>query len=167
MELAQPVIHSHLPVQHLLKKLETIKSSPRRKVRPAAINDLAGRVGELFVPLADIARVGYECRFADDRWEVAFYLGRTEIVGGKADGDNMLVSFQFDIKQLMELFPAIDRLEWNTMHPSQTENQPGGSFLSLDACWENLPIRLQILSVPPCQAGPGLRQYVDGRLETV
>lgn len=161
------MIHSHLPVQHLLKKLETIKAGPKRKVRPAAISDLAGRVGELFVPLTDIARVGYECRFADDRWEVSFFLGRTEIVGGKEDGDNRLVSFQFDLQQLVQLFPAIEKLEWNTVHPPLAENPLGGSFISLEAAWENLPIRLQILSAPPHQAGPGLRQYVDGRTETV
>lgn len=160
--------HSHLPVQHLLKNLETFGIRPRRDVRPAWLADLINQIAELFEPFTDVGRVGFDCRLTDDRWELGMFLGSTELVGGKEDGDVQHVDFQLDIARLHSFFTSIDHFTWSAF-PGGTDCDmtPGFSFISIDGCVQNHPLRLRVFSTPPDEAGPGLRRHSDGTWEPV
>lgn len=160
--------HSHLPLQHLLKKIETAGPSPRRNVRPAWMTELIDSVAELFEPFTDVGRVGFECRLTDDHWEVSMYLGKTEFVGGKADGEMKTVDFQFDLLKLNQLFTQIHVMTWSAFPGADgSEDRSECSFVSMDGIYRENTVRLRIFSAPPEQAGPGLRQHVDGTWEPV
>ena len=160
--------HSHLPIKHLLRRIETMPLRPRRDVRPEWVTQLIGEVAELFEPFTDIGRVGYDCRVTDDRWEVGMYLGTTELVGGKADGDVQHVDFQFDLMRLYRLFSQIDLLQWNAFPQSPSaDSEFECSFIALEGKFNQNPLRLRVFCTPPTEAGPGLRHHTDGTWETV
>jgi hypothetical protein len=156
-----------LRIQHLLQHLE---NNPRgvRNLRPQWISNLIEQVSDLFDPFTEVARVGFDCRVTDGRWEVALYLGRTELIGGRHDGSAELVNFRFDLLGLCRYFHSIERLEWNAV-PQASEHlgDDQGSLVLLEGHWEENPVILQIHAVPPDQAGPGLKRFPDGRCEPV
>lgn len=174
--------HSHIPVAHLVKQVEISRSQgQRRDLRPPWISPLIQRVAELFEPTSDVARAGFDCRWDEDRWHIGMYLGKTEIVGGRDDGDCRHPGFEFDLRRLLEMFGLVERLVWSARPPSplpplprgeepgerDNADLPTGSFLTLDGLVDDNPVRLQIFSIAPATAGPGLREYADGRRDPV
>lgn len=160
--------HSHLPLQHLLKKIETTGPRPRRDVRPPWLTELIDEVAELFEPFTDVGRVGFECSLANARWDVSMYLGKTESVGGKDDGEVQHVDFQFDILKVQQQFSRIDSLRWNAFPGGREEAESTEcSFVSIDGLRGENALRLRIFCTPPVQAGPGLRHHSDGTWEPV
>jgi len=161
------VSHSHLPIKHLLKKIETAGPRTRRDVRPQWITALIEQIAELFEPFTDVGRVGFDCKAAADRWEVGLYLGTTELVGGRCDGEMLHVDFQFDLMQFNRLFDQIDRFHWNAFPADVNQAALECSFVVLDGRYQDNPVRVRIFCVPPTEAGPGLRHRTDGTWETV
>lgn len=160
--------HSHLPLQHLLKKIETSGPRTRRDVRPAWIAKLIDEIAELFEPFTDVGRVGFECSLGEDRWEVSMYLGKTELVGGKSDGEMQHLDFQFDLLKMTKYFDHIETLRWNAFPSGSDINDgPECSFVSIEGKYEDNSLMLRIFCTPPEQAGPGLRQFTDGTWEPV
>lgn len=160
--------HSHLPLRHLLKKIETAGPRPRRDVRPQWITALIDTVAELFEPYTDVGRVGFECSLASDRWEISMYLGKTEFVGGRSDGETKTVDFQFDLLKLLEQFSQVDALMWNALSGHRPDAEPDEcSFLALEGRHGEHALCLRVFCRPPEQAGPGLRRHADGSWETV
>ncbi len=161
------VSHSHLPVQHLLKQVELFKSRREsRSLRPEWLNGFIERVAELFEPLADDGRVGFDCQMLEDRWIFGLYLGATEIVGGPEDGQLRYTNFQFDVHGLIDRFCQIERLTWNAF-PEVIEgasSEPRSS-ITVDGLVETNALRLQVYSIPPDDAGPGFRKQLDGERE--
>ena len=158
--------HSHLPLQHLIKHLDEIRGS--RDPRPEWLTDMIDCVSELFEPLQDVARVGFDCALSDDRWEVGMYLGKTEKVGGADDGCAEFVNFQFDLSRLLRAFNLVERCEWNAIPQwGEADFTPDASSILVEGYWEEHPVRLLIYAAPPEQAGPGLRHFPDGSWEPV
>lgn len=159
--------HSHIPLNHLLKQIETCQiSRGTRDVRPDWVARLIERTAELFEPLTGVGRVGFHCQLAEDCWVVGLYLGATEIVGGREDGESRYVNFEIDLDKLKVQFDRIDEFYWSVF-PSPT-SEPAAqarSFLTLAGTVGGNPIRLQVFSVPPEDAGPGLKQYPNGQCE--
>jgi hypothetical protein len=154
-----------LRIQHLLKHLETNPRSSK-DLRPQWVTDLIDQISELFDPHTEVARVGFDCRVVDGRWEVGLYLGRTEMVGGRHDGSAELVNFRFDLLRLSRYFTTVERLEWDAMpQASASTGTTKNSLVVLDGTWESHPVTLQIHAIPPEQIGPGLKRYPDGRCE--
>ena len=155
--------HSHMPVRHLLKQVEIYRSKrEQRDVRPDWVTDLIERVADLFEPLADEGRVGYDCQLTDDRWVVEMFLGATEIVGGPRDGQSRYTNFQFDLHNLLDLFEEIDRFRWNSFpERSDDEGRPRSSVM-IDGRVGIHAVRLHVYSFPPDDAGPGFREFADG-----
>ncbi len=127
-------------------------------------------VAELFEPLAGVARVGFDCRLAEDRWEVGLYLGTCELVGGKDDGRKKPIDFQFNLQELHRKFNLVERLDWTACpqigRASQPDREPV-SLITIEGYWGDHPLRLNIFETPPVQIGPGLREYPNGRREQV
>jgi len=160
------VSHSHIPVRHFLQKLES-QGRPDRDARPEWLLDLIDAVAEMFEPFAEVGRVGYDCNADRDRWNVMMYLGSTEFVGGRLDGTQQHVDFQFDILRLHALFTEIRRLEWNAFPGNSGREELDCSYVAIDGDYAGNAIRLRIFSTPPRTVGPGLRQKADGTCEPV
>lgn len=165
--------HSHIPVAHLLKQVECYRSRrSNRGVRPDWIHELLDRTTDLFEPLCEVARVGFECRLDDDRWHVRLYLGRTEIVGGPNDGESRHTGFTFDVSRLLAILDGVESLRWSVSPESADPVPPeaprrGASCLTIEGHFADNPVRLQIPSIPPAEAGPAFRRYPDGGWDPV
>ena len=161
--------HSHMPVKHLLKQVEIYKNKRRtRDRRPTWVTDFINEVAELFEPLRDVGRVGFDCQLAQDRWILAMYLGSTELVGGKHDGQARHTNFQFDLSALTEIFDSISQFCWDAFPDGADDDSSNvHSLITVEGTIGTHPVILRLYSVPPTDAGPGFRQYPDGRCHTV
>ncbi len=160
--------HSHMPVDHLLKQIEMYKAKrQQRDIRPPWVMEFIDQVAELFEPLKDDGRVGFDCQLAEERWEVGMYLGSTEVVGGKNDGKSRHSNFEFDLKALIDLFTGVSRFGWSAFPEGiDAEDSKAHAFITVEGIVGERPIRLRLHSIPPSEAGPGFRQYPDGRRDT-
>lgn len=164
--------HSHMPVQHLLRQVELYRSrredGRQQDVRPDWLTQFIESCAELFEPLAEDARAGFDCRLVDDVWVLEMYLGGTEIVGGPDDGQLRYSNFQFNLHGLLDRFDDVDRFRWNAIPdcPDDADGNPRSSLLVSGRIEDNA-LRMHVYSVPPEEAGPGFREYEDGRREPV
>lgn len=157
--------HSHLLVQHLLKQLEQHSAERgERDTRPEWLVDFIDRTADCFVPLQGLGRVGYECEVGDAGWDVRLYLGSTEIVGGRDDGQWRHTSFELDVAGLTQCFTRVDDLRWNV---AAGMAESGASFLTVCGVVGEQPVRVKTYSRAPVHAGPALRAYHDGTVKPV
>ncbi len=155
--------HSHLLVQHLLKQLEQHAATrSERDSRPSWLIRLVEQAAECFRPLHGVARVGYECELLDNGWETRMYLGTTEVVGGRDDGQFRSTSFELDLAGLTSCFSRVDELRWNV-----AAGEAGGSFLTVRGAVGEEQVCVKAYSKAPHHAGPALREYADGRIRPV
>jgi hypothetical protein len=126
----------------------------------------------LFEPFVDVGRVGYECAPTTDRWDISMYLGNTEVVGGRVDGEVRPVAFQFDLVRLETVFDQIDECKWSAF-PGGTVGEDAEamgcerSYLTIIGRYRENVLKLRVFGTPPAEAAPGLRQYADGSWEAV
>ncbi|MCA9098442.1 MAG: hypothetical protein KDA36_08650 [Planctomycetaceae bacterium] len=158
--------HSHLPIRHLLKQLETHASRPSRDRRPQWIARLIDELTEFFEPIEGVARVGFDCRMNDDLWEVSMYLGRTEVVGGPNDGSDEPVDFSLNLRGITGVLKDFEILEWTVIHCSTEHGtRTPRSLLRIETIWEGNPVRVLFVSHAPAEAGPAIRRFADGTCE--
>jgi len=164
--------HSHMPVRHLLRQVELYRAKREQgdqpDARPEWLTGFIEGIAALFEPLADDGRAGYDCRLVDDRWVLEMYLGATEMVGGSEDGQLRYTNFQFDLDGLCERFDRLDRFCWTAIPdaPDESGGAPRSSVM-ISGTVNKEPLRLHIYSMPPTDAGPGFREFADGRREPV
>lgn len=162
--------HSHLALQHLIKKVESPEYRRSRSAGPDWLPAFVDQVAELFEPFVDVGRVGFECAAGEERWEISMYLGGTELVGGKLDGDVQPVAFQFNVQLLPSVFDAVDSFHWNAFPAGsfpEGSDPRDRSFLAVTGRAHASEIRLRIFCAAPVESGPGMRQYPDGTWEPV
>jgi hypothetical protein len=161
--------HSHLGARRLLAQIETDRSlRSNRDKRPVWLNGLIEEAASSLEPLAGIARVGYECVPEDGVWRVSLYLGSVEMVGGKADGETRQPDFRCDLKRVLEQFARIDDLEWTAWPQGSAERDTvQQSTITVEGLVGACRVRLEVRSCAPPVAGPGLREFPDGRVEAV
>lgn len=163
--------HSHLALQHLIHKIDT-EPRQKRSTAPDWLPEFVDKVADLFEPFIDVGRVGYECTPSTERWEISMYLGATEAVGGRVDGEVRSVAFQFDLARLYTVLEQIDEFRWSAFPVGTVghdEPTHGGehSFISLVGQYGDNLLRLRVFCTPPSEVSPGLRQYADGTWEAV
>lgn len=159
-----------MPVRHFIAQLDKWKEERRqRDLRPDWLNRFVADVAELFEPLAEVARVGFECRPDEvEGWQIGLFLGRTEIVGGRNDGRAELCNFTYDVHGLIRRFDSIDELRLFALPQGNSEAQLNPvAFVSVHGLVETHRLTLRIFTIPPDEAGVGLRRFTDGRCETV
>ena len=145
----------------------------RSESRPAWLLDLIDCVAELFEPLRETARVGYECRPAGGRWELDVFLGPNETVGGAQDGLQQVPSFRFDLRALFQCFDRIDSCQWLAAPSGEAAvaGQPalpaGFSQLLVEGVANGESIAVSVSSLPPEQIGVGLKIFGDGAAQRV
>ncbi len=133
-----------------------------RDPRPAWLVDFVQRAAEWFEPLSGIGRVGYDCQPTDAGWEARLYLGSTEVIGGREDGQSRGSSFELDLSGITACFSRIDEFRWNV-----ATGENAGSFLTVRGLVDLYPLCVKAYSRTPQHLGPALRQYHDGRIQTV
>jgi hypothetical protein len=161
--------HSHLGPRHLLAQIESHRSTrTNRDIRPEWLNGLIEDAAASFEPLTGVARVGYECQPDEGGWSLSIYLGAVEVVGGKADGQTTRPGFRCDLQQLLLRFARIDSLEWICQPPgSDAGTLLEQSAIDIRGMVGTSPVYLRVRSTAPDTIGPGLRQFPDGRVESV
>ena len=161
--------HSHLGARHLLAQIEADRSCrTNRKNQPEWLNGLVEEAAASFEPLVGVARVGYECLPHEGGWHVSLYLGAVEMVGGKLDGQTRRPDFHCDLKHLLEQFVRIDDVEWTVWPDGQDDANVGQqSAVTVQGLVGTSRVRLEVRSSAPETVGPGLRQFGDGRIESV
>jgi hypothetical protein len=158
--------HSHLAVRHLIRQLEIRgRSRPSTLAAPQWLAEFLNAAAEAFEPFEGEARVGYECRLADDGWETTLFLGRQEIVGGPHDGEQRAVDFRFDLQPVLTAFDRVDSLSWHASPERADSENEDGSFLEIAGAVGGEPLRLQVLSAAPASVKSAMRVYADGRCE--
>lgn len=157
--------HSHLVMQHLMKQLE-IKASrkERRDYRPPWLSDVILRWSAIFEPFSGIGRLGFVCEPNENGWCVRLYLGTTEIVGGKDDGEWRQPGFELDFSKLTEEFTRVESFRWNVNAPGADGSH---SFVTLRGMIGENWVEVKVYSRPPRDAGPAFRQHLDGTVEPV
>jgi hypothetical protein len=160
---------SHLSARHLLQQIETDRSKrAKRDIRPLWLTALVESAAELFDPVAEVGRVGFDCRLDEQGWSATLYLGAVELVGGKTDGQTQRPGFQFDLKALLDRFSRVDDVSWSVLDHSDGEDDPGTrSLISIDGIVGENRVRMAIHSTSPAPVGPGLRRLPNGRFEAI
>jgi hypothetical protein len=159
-----------MPVKHLLKHLESYRNRRNnRDIRPAWVTQFVNSAAELFEPVEDVGRVGFDCQIVDDCWEVALYLGSTEIVGGREDGESRYSGYYFDVRALMALLHEVEEMQLASTADSDYEDVASvpRTVLTIDGRIDENRLRVRVHSIPPADVGPGLRRHVDGRCDPV
>ena len=164
--------HSHLALQHLIHKIDSAGPRQKRSAPPAWLPEFVDQVAELFEPFVEVGRVGYECTPSTERWEVSMYLGATEAVGGRIDGEVRSVAFQFDLLRLSAIFELVDEFHWNAFPAgtadAELEAKTGErSFVTATGRYRDNALRLRVFCSPPAEVSPGLRHFADGSWEAV
>lgn len=162
--------HSHLPVQHLIKKVELQAGAPRpkRDVRPIWLTGFIEQVSDLFETYLEPGRVGFECQLDESRWQIGMFLGSAEFVGGSDDGRVQHLDFRFDLHRLYGLFQRVDKLQWNVFPPELETGEPQPcSHLRIEGMIGTEPVLLRIYAFAPEDAGPGIRCKQNGTWELV
>ncbi len=157
---------SHLSARHLLQQINQ-SNRTKRDIRPDWLIALVERVADLFDPVDEVGRVGFDCRLDEGGWSAAIYLGAVEVVGGGNDGRVECAAFRFDLKSLLDCFSGVDRAEWHVVDRTSGSSDPGPrSFLAVDGLVGANRVRLSIYSAAPEAAGAAFRRLPDGRFET-
>lgn len=158
--------HSHMPVQHLIDLVESTRSACDQKgVRPEWVTKFIDDMAEHFEPLGDVGRVGFECSFDDDHWVISLYLGNTEVVGGPDDGQTRHTDFQFDFQPLFGRLTQVDRFFLTALSDDSASRESVASAITIEGRIEDNLVRVDVHAVPPPGAGPGFREFLDGRTE--
>ena len=162
--------HCHLAVRHRIRQIE--ESGERTTAdqhTPDWLNEFIQGVAESFEPFSGVARPGFECMRTGDRWEVALFLGKTEMVGGARDGCQLPVNFQFDLSTLSEHFDELKVLRWNAFPDCHVcgEDVIDLSFIIAEGLVKGADVSVQIHAGPPDTAGPALKRFSDGSYVTV
>ncbi|MCA9039237.1 MAG: hypothetical protein KDA65_02705 [Planctomycetaceae bacterium] len=159
--------HSHMPVAHLVKQVELYKAKrEQRDNRPAWLVELIDEMTDLFEPMTEIGRVGFDCQVDEGHWTLALFLGQTEYVGGQHDGLARATNFQFNLLPLLNLIDEVHHLDYFACPDvSMQTSLECESHITLIGQHQNNPLRLHILSTAPHMAGPGIRQFSNGTMD--
>ena len=156
--------HSHIVIRHLVEGLEA-RGRDAIEIRiPETIEAFVTSVAELFEPFSGTARVGYECNFADESFEISMFVGAREIVGGPYDGRQEPQNFRFNLQGLFDRFDSIQTFLWNAM-PHSPMLDEGLSFIVVEGQVKGHVVRLQLHPTAPEEIGPAIREYTDGSVE--
>jgi len=154
-----------------MKQMENYSSKQtNNNYRPDWLTSFVDEIAEIFNPTEDVGRVGFDCQFSEEYWEVGLFLGSTEIIGGQQDGQFIAAGFQFDLLQLLDRFESVNRFHFNFLEQADSEavNDSALAYITIEGHLADLElVRLNVYSVPPEEAGPGFRQSHDGNINTV
>ncbi|QDU82712.1 hypothetical protein Pla110_44740 [Polystyrenella longa] len=161
--------HSHMPMIHLVKQAELYKAKrQQRDSRPAWLIELIDSLTDLFEPMSDVGRVGFDCQFDEGEWKVSLFLGQTEFVGGLHDGLSRPTNYQFNILPLLDLISDVEKLDYIACPDENLQTAlEVESHITIRGQHQGNPLQLHILSTAPHQAGPGIRQFPNGAVDAI
>ena len=157
-----------MSIEELLEQMEQYRlRREQRDYRPEWLKLFVQQAAGLFEPLTHVGRVGYDCQCDERGWTVCMYLGTTEIVGGRKDGQIDHAGFRIDLNQISGLFREMTRFEWYSVAGSVEQPQTE-SIRALISVYGTVAVggdvRLELLAVPPDFVGPGLHCRPDGMM---
>jgi len=163
-------MHAHSSLENLIKQAERKAETRERKdFRPGWLKEFIFDSADLFEPLTETARVGYDCRFHEDRWLILFYLGDAEIFGGKHDGRRTRIPFHFNMQELLAKFDRVESIMFRTINDDIGLSIEDGDMIEVTGHLKESDsddsIIVGILSRPPKEAGPGMKMSPAGDME--
>lgn len=154
-------MHTHLPIQHLLKEFEKRgQSRPLLRKLPDQLHKLIDAVADCFEPVEGMARVGYECQVTPERWVISMFLGKAEIVGGKYDGMQQVIPFELNLQGILSQFDKVEKFRWQPAHVAAQTNDEG--IVTIIGSTGTINIELRIQQNPPQHVGIGVRKLSNG-----
>lgn len=127
---------------------------------PHWLSSLANCAVGCFVELGDQPPVG--CHFFYDHesaiWELALFVGRAEISGGRHDGTEIPIVLVVNVGAVCALFDEQPEVEWQAAQRGASDDV--GTHLCFAGHCRGHRILLRILEEPPEWAGVG--RLVDG-----
>lgn len=150
-----------MSIEELLQQMEDYRARrEQRDHRPEWLRRFVISAADMFEPLSNVGRVGYDCQADERGWTVCMYLGTTEIIGGPKDGQIEHAGFVIDIKQLMEMFQQVHRFEWYSLSNENDErfNEATRSLLTIHGDVEDGFVQLELLACPPKYVAPAIRK---------
>ena len=160
---------SNIPaINHLLKQVELYRAKKsQRDLRPEWLTEFIDDVIDLFDPMSDVARVGFDARL-EECWRVSLYLGNTELIGGSNDGLAKQTNFEFDVLGLLDRFAHLDQFFWTAIPEPTADATANRSWLTVKGITRGQqPLTLEVFSVPPEDAGPGFHMFPNGDRRSV
>lgn len=122
---------------------------------PAWLDELANAMASEFHALGLPAPVGchYFENTVEELWEVALFVGATEIVGGKRDGVRRNGRFGVSLLRLSELFSRIDDIYWQATSLGRDDEL--GPHISIEGEYQGHAVWVRILARPPQRFAAG------------
>ena len=116
--------HSDESIEDLLRQVDDYRQRRQlRDNRPERLTRFITETAGLFEPTQGVGRVGFECRPEGSGWLVAMYLGATEIVGGRHDGQTQRPGFRIDVATASQGFSTVDSVDF-VVHPAGGTGRP-------------------------------------------
>jgi len=159
-------MHSHLAVQHLIRQVEADRSRPRDR-KPGWLTEMIDELANLFEPISISGRVGFNCQWNNDHWDLQMYLGRVEMVGGVSDGLQKPLNFEFDVRMLMKYFTSVDRMTLTAIPDASADEEslrsaPAGLMISGLVADQQLV--LTILEQAPMETAAAMQMRSNGKV---
>jgi hypothetical protein len=161
------MLHTHLPIQHLLKEVEK-RGQNRTLLRklPDLLHKFIDEVADCFEPVEGVARVGYECQVTQERWLVSMFLGKAEHVGGKDDGLQQIIPFELNLQGVFSRFDRVEKFRWQPEEMGNVPDQDKG-LITIIGMVGKINIELRIKQNPPQDAVAGIRILPNGEYESI
>lgn len=124
---------------------------------PRWLDRFANLATRSFHSADNLAPVG--CHFhrcegvASPQWEITLFASSTEIYGGALDGQCAVSRFMVDLRDLMEVFDAIESVYWQPQ--TMADDDEVGPHVGVEGMFEGHAIWLRITAEPPSQFESG------------
>ena len=158
--------HSHMPIQHLIRQVE--KSYEKKKARdlPGWLKEFIDHAANSMEPSVGVARVGYDCKITEEGWNLSLFLGETEVVGGSEDGLTRIPNFDLNLSDILGQFESVESVRW-VSRPDADFSEEQMSTVIIRGKIEDEMMTFSILDRSPESIGPGMRELMNGLLETI
>lgn len=116
----------------------------------------------------DAAPIGCHYYFdsESDVWEISFFLARTEVFGGAADGKHVPSGMQIDVSAVTAAFDSVPKIYWQSEKFSSEDQL--GNHMSFEGVARGCQVWLRILQSPPEWAAPGRLVHAEtGRIQDI
>lgn len=114
---------------------------------PDWLSRFVHKIAESLRPYDFLAPLGCNVILVDETWEVALFVGATEVVGGRSDGKLIESRFAVDVLALQKEFSLLEEFIWQA-HP-YAEDDEMGPYLQMTGKVNGYKVSLCLCANPP------------------
>lgn len=128
---------------------------------PPWLAEFADRVTALVVAVDVLAPIGCHFCHEADVWEVTLFAARTEVIGGRRDGETRPCRFCLDLAGLAPLFSSITAFYWQAHALGKQDDV--GAHVAMEGIVEGNRVWLRIPSHAPAMFDAGRVALIHDR----